>query len=172
MKRMGFIFLLGLMLIGLANCEKEAGPAGPIGPQGPAGADGSANVMIFNYPGFLLSDVATAHRQNIPMNRELFNKSMVLAYVGYIDDYQDLWYLMPGLSVNGYCEYRVFYRYYPTIPDSTEFNMLRIAGSGDDDIDSLRIIAIPATLISNKNPSELPDWRDQKAVLDFFDIKM
>jgi hypothetical protein len=167
MKKIRMIFILGALLLAFAACKKETGPAGPAGPTGSSGTNGNANVMIFRYPGFTLTDASPNYNVTIGVSKSVMDNSLLLAYVGYYNSY---WYPLPGYSYGGTFYYRA-YSYSSTLnPDSTSFYMLRLSGAGNDVIDSLKLLVVPANVISGKSPAELPNWKNYEEVKKYFDL--
>jgi hypothetical protein len=166
MKKVRIIFILAALLFAFAACEKEAGPEGPAGP---SGSNGNANVIQFNFSGFTLTDLIPDHNQKFRLSQAQSAQSVLLAYT-YKTGATPVWYPIPGYTASGDFEYRAFYRNDPTNTDSTEFCMRRLSGTGDDIIDSLRILAIPASVINGKSVEELPNWKNYEEVKNYFNF--
>jgi len=174
MKKVSLLFLLGALMFAFAACEKEgpAGPQGAQGTQGPAGVPGptgNANVIQFSLPGVTLSDGAPDIWQNIPLTHDLCNSSIIVGYLGYMESTL-LWYPMPGLSYGGTFDYRAYYFGQIGNTDSTTYVVRRLTGTGDDIVDSIRIVVIPASVFYAAEPAERPDLKNYEAVRSFYDI--
>ncbi len=174
MKKIRIVFLLSAILFALTSCSKEDGPTGPAGPAGSNGTNGSngnANVIMFSLPGITITDLAPNFNDKFALPDSLCGISLIVSYAGYHSGTGIIWYPLPGLTLAGSNDYRVYYYSVPTDPDSTTFYMSRVTGSGDDAIDSIKIIAVPASVLKSREAATLPNWKDCEEVETYFHLK-
>ena len=154
---------------GASGPAGEAGPAGPkgdTGDSGPAGAngtdgeDGNANVTQYTFPSF--EHTGGDIIRTIALSKSNFEKSVVLVYA----QISFLWYPLPG-NVGGTHEYRILYN-----PSSTtDIHIRWVSGTGNQTIDGLRILVIPASqIISGKSQSLNFHKMTYEEVADHFEL--
>jgi hypothetical protein len=112
------VFLAFFSILVAVSCSKDgdqgpegpegpAGPAGPAGPQGPKGANGNANAIQYNYPGYNFTSAGfSSINLQVTTTLDTMNRS---AWMVYLVRSSGNTYPIPGWGLSGDSEYRVLW---------------------------------------------------------------
>jgi hypothetical protein len=130
------------------------GPAGPAGPTGAKGDQGNAEVRQVVYGTRTHTGTSLDFKLTSNFTKEILERSMILVYVKP----NSLWYMLPGFTNGGINNYRIYIN-----ADDPTITISRVSGSGSEVWSSVRIIAVPANIVTNGRKAGI-DYADYEAV--------
>jgi hypothetical protein len=147
--------------IGPAGPAGATGPAGAAGPAGPAGAagakgdQGNAEVRQIVYTARTHTGSDLSFKLTSNFTKEILDRSMILVYIKASNNY---WYMLPGFTAGGTNNYRIYIN-----ADDPTIWISRVTGSGSDVWNAVRIVAVPANIVTNGRQAGI-DYTDYEAV--------